>query len=188
MVWVYNRNKSKYEIEIRSYGELGNETSQKSKKGNKMKKVLRIRESELKEAIRNSIKEELGRELLLTEMARVGFMDQGRYEIYVWTDDPGNEPHIHIRDYSTHGEKFETCVKLRTNEYFLHNGYTDMFNHRYEKLLYEFMTQPSKSPKYRNNYECAVEMMNLNNSTAEVEVKEDENGNIIVPRYDNMLK
>lgn len=31
-------------------------------------------------------------------------------------------------------------------------------------------------------------MMNLNNSTAEVEVKEDENGNIIVPRYDNMLK
>lgn len=123
-----------------------------------MKKIIRIRESDLKEAISKSIKEELGKERLLTEMARVGFMAQNKYEIYVRTDDPGYEPHIHIRDYSMHGEEFETCVKLRTNEYFLHNGYTDMFNHRYERLLYEFMIQPCKSPKYRNNYECAVEM------------------------------
>lgn len=35
------------------------------------------------------------RESMLLEMAQVGFVD-GKYEVYIHTDDPGNIPHFHM--------------------------------------------------------------------------------------------
>lgn len=119
----------------------------------------------------------------LNEIARVGYMEHNQYEIYIHTDDQGIIPHFHVRDASTMGSQFETCVKLDTNEYFLHGKYKNKLNHKDEKMLYDFMKQPCRSPKYKNNYEFAVEMWNLNNASSYVQVKEDENGNVIIPNY-----
>lgn len=49
---------------------------------------------------------------LLCEMARVGYFGD-KYEVYINTNDPGNEPHFHVRDIKTQGEDFHTCVKIK---------------------------------------------------------------------------
>lgn len=46
--------------------------------------------------------------------------------------------------------------------------------------------KPLKEP-YKTNYELAVSMWELNNSTAEVKVKKDYKGNVIIPDYRNMF-
>lgn len=121
---------------------------------------------------------------MLNEMARVGFMDnKAEYEVYVRTSDPGFIPHVHIWDSATHGQDFDCCIKLETNEYFPHGHHTSKMNGAMRKAFANFMEQPCRSPKYKNNYELAVEMWNLNNSSAYVQIREDENGNIIMPDY-----
>lgn len=123
----------------------------------------------------------------LNEMARVGFLDnKAKYEVYVRTNDAGFIPHVHIWDSATCGEEFDCCVKLETNEYFFHGHHTDRMNSKMCKAFAEFMEQPCRSPKYKNNYELAVEMWNLNNSDTYVQIKEDSNGNIIMPNYRNI--
>lgn len=123
----------------------------------------------------------------LNEMARVGFLDnKAKYEVYVRTNDAGFIPHVHIWDSATCGEEFDCCVKLETNEYFFHGHHTDRMNSKMCKAFAEFMEQPCRSPKYKNNYELAVEMWNLNNSDTYDQIKEDSNGNIIMPNYRNI--
>ena len=45
------------------------------------------------------------------------------------------------------------------------------------------MRQPCRSPKFRNNYEFAVEMWNANNSESYVQIREDKDGNLLQPDY-----
>ena len=123
---------------------------------------------------------------MILEMARVGFM--GQYEIYVHTDDPGYVPHVHIRDTATKGHKFETCVKLKSNEYFLHGKYTDTMNSTMRKNFAEFMESRCVIDRYDTNYELAVDMWNLNNSKESVVIPRDENGDIIIPNYRTIKK
>lgn len=118
----------------------------------------------------------------LDEMARVGFIN-GEYEVYVWTDDPGNIPHVHIRDTNSKGQNFETCVQLKTNSYFLHGSYTDTLNSKQRKAFAEFMISPSRNKKYATNYEYAVDMWNDNNSNVILELEKDVKGNVIIPNY-----
>lgn len=126
----------------------------------------------------------LGKRQDLNEMARVGFLDnRAKYEVYVRTNDAGFIPHVHIWDNATCGEEFDCCVKLETNEYFFHGHHTDRMNAKMCKAFAEFMEQPCRSPKYKNNYELAVEMWNLNNSDSYVQIRENENGEIIMPNY-----
>lgn len=150
----------------------------------------------MKNRIKHIIKEELIKELSkrhihenerLDEMARVGFLGNN-YDVIVWTDDPGFIPHVHIRDTSTRGQEFDTCVMLETNKYFLHNGHVDKMNSRMCKAFDDFMCQPSRNVHYRNNYEHAVNLWNDNNSEAYIQIKEDEDGNIIMPDYTHIFE
>ena len=146
-----------------------------------IKKVIKLTEDELKKVIVETTREVLEQQEQLTEMARVGFI--GEYEVYVHTDDGGFVPHVHVRDKATRGREFETCIQLRTNKYFLHGKYRDTMNSSMAKDFAEFMESPSHNPKYINNYEYAVDMWNDNNSSENVTIQYDEEGNMIIPDY-----
>lgn len=127
---------------------------------------------------------------MILEMARVGWMGVGKniqkYEIYIHTDDPGNIPHVHLRDYATRGKQFETCISLVSGEYFLHGKYSDKMNNYLARAFDKFMKAPSRNKKYDTNFEYAVDMWNDNNSSTNVELKFDEQNNIIIPDYKNI--
>lgn len=126
----------------------------------------------------NSIYEyEALRESMLLEMARVGFIDN-KYEVYVHTDDPGNIPHFHIWDAETRGQKFHTCIRIDSPEYFHHTGKEDYLSSGMKKELVTFLrSKPSKLKRYDTNWEVVVDMWNANNSNTNV--PED----IIMPDY-----
>ena len=50
------------------------------------------------------------------------------------------------------------------------------------------MRQPSRNVHYRNNYEHAVNLWNDNNSEAYIQIKEDEDGNIIMSDYKHIFE
>ncbi len=146
---------------------------------------ITLNEEQFKELIKEVTNRVLKEQSLLLEYyARVGFLD--KLEVCVFTDDGGNIPHIHVRDITTRGHEFETCVRLDTNQYFLHGKHQDTFNNRGCKAINEFMNAPSKNKKYQNNYEYAVDMWNDNNSNATIEPQFDTNGKIIVPDYNQL--
>lgn len=108
------------------------------------------------------------RESILLEMARVGFIDD-EYEVYIHTDDPGNAPHFHILDAETRGQKFHTCIKIESPEYFHHTGKEDYLNSNMRKELIKFLkSKPTKLKRYNTNWEVVVDMWNANNSKANV--------------------
>ena len=150
-----------------------------------MEKIIKIKKEDLKNIVLETTRQVLEEKDLLAEMARVGFI--GEYEVYVHTDDAGFIPHVHIRDKATRGREFETCVQLKTNDYFLHGKYKDKMNSSLKKDFAEFMESPSRNPKYENNYEYAVDMWNDNNSTENVVIEYDEEGKIIIPDYRSMF-
>jgi hypothetical protein len=155
-----------------------------------MKNIIKITKKELTNIVKEAINETIALGVFnecsrLDEMARVGFMEGG-YEVYVRTDDPGYIPHVHVRDENTHGKEFETCIQLNTNRYFLHGHYKDILNSQQRKDFAKFMEGPSRNPKYRNNYEYAVDMWNDNNSSSSVTVVTSEDGDIVIPDYRNI--
>lgn len=108
------------------------------------------------------------RESMLLEMARVGFIDD-EYEVYIHTDDPGNVPHFHIWDAETRGQKFHTCIRIESPEYFHHTGKEDYLNSSMRKELIKFLkSKPTKLKRYNTNWEVVVDMWNANNSKANV--------------------
>lgn len=143
-------------------------------------------ENRLRTIIRECIHDEFLKRKRLDEMARVGVMNNV-FDVIVYTDDMGYIPHVHIIDNATRGEDFDCCVQLKTNQYFSHGNHQDIFNSKQCKLFDDFMKQPCRSPKYRNNYEFAVEMWNANNSDSYIQIIEDENGDIIQPNYSVIL-
>lgn len=65
--------------------------------------------------------------------------------------------------------------------------HNDRMNAKMCRAFAEFMEQPCRSPRYKNNYELAVEMWNLNNSDTYIQIKEDSNGNVIMPNYRKII-
>lgn len=152
--------------------------------------VIKITEKELKQIICESVSQILDdiqpkQSARLDEMSRVGFID-GTLESYVWTDDPGKIPHVHIRDTNSRGQNFETCVRLDKAEYFFHGHYRGRLNSKQRKELAEFMRSKPKNPRYNTFYEVAVDMWNFNNSDVEITPQYDANGNVIIPDYENL--
>lgn len=99
----------------------------------------------------------------LEEMARIGFIDN--LEIFIWTDDPGNIPHFHIRDISTKGDEFNCCVRIDKAEYFKHTGKEDVLNHKQKKNLIEFLNSTSKLGGIEiKNWDKVIMYWNDNNS------------------------
>ena len=99
----------------------------------------------------------------INEMTRIGYV--GKFEIIVYTDDPGNIPHVHVIDASTRGQEFDSCVKLESAEYFPHGGkHTDKFNSKQRKDFNTFMSSKPGNNRYKTYYEYACSMWNDNNS------------------------
>lgn len=119
------------------------------------------------------------------EMARIGFIN-GVFEVYVWTDDEGSIPHVHVRDAETKGSRFETCVKLETNEYFLHGSFTDTMDDKLMTDFHDFMCSNPRNPYFNSNYEFAIAMWNMNNECVKMEAQLDLEGKVIVPDYGRM--
>lgn len=108
---------------------------------------------------------------LVCEMARVGFFSQ--YEVYVHTNDPGNEPHFHIRDKATQGDEFHTCIKIKEAMYFHHDGKEGILNAHMRKALDDFLRSPPtkryKKTMFPTNWDKVVYEWNENNSTMAVD-------------------
>lgn len=145
------------------------------------KETYKALKAMIDESVRKTIREEFTHYMRLDEMARVGFM--GNFDVVIHTDDMGFIPHFHIVDKATRGYEFNTCVRLENNQYFLHGSHTDKLNAKQRKMLDEFMNAPHRNIHYRNNYEYAVNLWNDNNSSSYVQIREDNEGNVIVPNY-----
>ena len=110
----------------------------------------------------------------LTEMARIGFTDDG-FEVYINTDDGGNIPHFHYRTKGTW--EFHSCIKLEKAEYFEHEGKEGRLNTKQRKQLVKFLKSSNKSSKFDSNWERLIADWNANNSDTEV------NENLQMPNY-----
>lgn len=144
------------------------------------KEILHLTQNELVNTISEAISLALNRERKhLNEMARVGFCDT--YEVYVRTNDPGYIPHFHFRDAATQGEKFETCIQLRTNKYFHHGNYTATLNSKDRKTLANFMESINPSLNM-TNYKATCILWNMNNSSDNI-TEEEMN---VIPDYRNI--
>lgn len=105
----------------------------------------------------------------LLEMARVGTMNS--LEIIVWTNDPGNIPHIHIRDSNTHGNKFNCCVRLDKAEYFTHTGKENKLNSKQIKALIDFFNKETSTAGFKlTNWVKTLLYWNDNNSNIELDL------------------
>lgn len=104
---------------------------------------LTMDENSIKQIIRDTLHEEIARYFRLDEMARVGFW--GKFDVIVNTDDMGYIPHVHVIDKATRGYEFNTCIRLESNQYFLHGGYKDVFNSKQCKDFDDFMHQPCRN-------------------------------------------
>lgn len=102
-------------------------------------------------------------------MARVGY--SGDLEVYVNTNDGGNIPHFHLRD-QTDWERFHSCIKIASPEYFLHEGKEDTLNSKQRKELYDFMNSKVSLTKYAdkfdNNWQLICFLWELNNSSTSI--------------------
>nr|DAZ19335.1 MAG TPA: hypothetical protein [Caudoviricetes sp.] len=105
----------------------------------------------------------------ITGMARAGFT-KDNYEIYVNTDDGGNIPHFHYR-LKSDLNKFHTCIRLDSPEYFHHNGKEDVLNSSQKKNLQKFLSSSVTLSRYKgkfeNNFELLCFLWDINNSNVQ---------------------
>ena len=110
---------------------------------------------------------------LFCEMARIGLFFMDKFEVYVRTNDLGNEPHFHVRDASTQGEEFHTCVKIKEAMYFHHDGKEDVLGTHERKALDDYLraapTKKYKRISFPTNWDKVVYEWNENNSTMQVD-------------------
>lgn len=105
----------------------------------------------------------------ITGMARAGFT-KDNYEIYVNTDDGGNIPHFHYR-LKSDWNKFHTCIRLDSPEYFHHDGKEDVLNSSQKKNLQKFLSSQVTLNRYKgkfeNNFELLCFLWDINNSNVQ---------------------
>lgn len=115
-----------------------------------------------------------------SEIARIGFMTP-KLEVYIQTDDLGEVPHFHIRNLQ---ESFETCIEIKSNNYFLHGNFTGKLNNEERKVLNTFLRNvPKDDDVFKTNYESIVYEWNKNNSNNKVALNIDKDGNVKIPDY-----
>lgn len=110
----------------------------------------------------------------LTEMARIGFTDDG-FEVYVNTDDGGNIPHFHYRTKGTW--EFHSCIRLDSADYFEHEGKEGKLNSRQRKSLVKFLNSNDKNEEDKTHWQVLLREWNRNNSEISIDV------NIEMPDY-----
>ena len=102
----------------------------------------------------------------LTEMARIGFTDDG-FEVYVNTNDGGNKPHFHYRTKSDW--EFHSCIRIDVLEYFEHEGKEGKLNSKQRKELVKFLNDISEDDDSKTNWQVLIIEWNRNNSDVKVD-------------------
>ena len=93
------------------------------------------------------------------------------YEIVVWTNDPGQIPHFHIRDANARGKHFDSCIRLDCADYFVHGAHRRKLNSAERKALVAFLASVSpKNKQGSTNWRRVVDEWNRNNSTRTIPV------------------
>lgn len=122
----------------------------------------------------------------IEDMARIGWLEPQKIDVYVYTDDPGQIPHIHIRTYRKGSQlkkgDIDCCVMLEEARYFNHGSHQDELNPSLGKKLNDFMHSIDEDDGI-TYYELACKEWNRNNSDVRVRVKKDEEGNVTIPDY-----
>ena len=122
----------------------------------------------------------------IEDMARIGWLEPQKIDVYVYTDDPGQIPHIHIRTYRKGSQPkkgdIDCCVMLEEARYFNHGSHQDELNFSLRKKLNDFMHSIDEDDGI-TYYELACKEWNRNNSDVRVKAKKDEEGNVIIPDY-----
>ena len=115
------------------------------------------------------------------DIARIGFFGRAReYEVYVRTDDECQIPHFHVRDIYTEAN---CAICLQSNNYCKHPQKENYaFRYDFGELLFAFMSEPCRSPRYADNYEFAVTMWDLNNKSV-CSLQKEEGSCSIIPDY-----
>ena len=113
----------------------------------------------------------------IADIARIGFIEDLGFEVFVRTDDEESVPHVHIWDY--------------TPEYLTHRDKcNNVFNPRQKEAFTNFMSEVKTSLIKRvpamTNYEFSCWMWGDNNSNMDVDVQYDENDNPIIPDYSKL--
>lgn len=123
--------------------------------------------------LKDHISFSLHNDSVVNEMSQIGTFS--KYTIIVWTNDPRNTPHFHIVDSSTRGEKFHTCLKIETPEYFHHSGKEDVLNNKERKELLKFLN--SKDKWGEQNWIVLLKEWERNNSNYSIDI------NQVIPDY-----
>lgn len=103
----------------------------------------------------------------LTEMARIGFTEDG-YEVYVWTDDAGKIPHFHYR--TKDKKTFNSCIKIEVPEYFFHKGKEDTLNSKQRKMLINFLKSNDVDSPGDTHWTSLIKEWNRNNSDIRISI------------------
>lgn len=78
--------------------------------------------------------EEKGQLQLLCEMSKVA--EFNGYNLIVWTNDEGQEPHFHVtKGRNPTAPDFDCCIKFGSAEYFPHSGHCDKMPRKHLKDL-----------------------------------------------------
>lgn len=80
-----------------------------------------------------------------SEIALVGRTADGNV-VHINTDDPGKIPHFHYRD-KDDWEKFHTCIRLDSPEYFHHGNKQDVLSGEQKEELMVFLSSPHRGWK-----------------------------------------
>ena len=99
----------------------------------------------------------------ITNVARIGILAEGKYSVYVKTDDELHIPHVHIWDNATNGRKFDCSIALADYRHLPHGDSIDTMTAELLAIFSDFMRQPCRNPHHKSNQEYALEMWRGNN-------------------------
>ena len=108
--------------------------------------------------------------MVLKEMAKIGTISTqigktGGYEIWIYTNDPGDKPHFHIVNSE---ENFSCCVEIERPKYFIHEGKEDTLNHKLKRSLIYFLKSKHRKGRNITNWENLCMAWDDNNSNKEL--------------------
>lgn len=103
----------------------------------------------------------------LTGIALIGYVKEV-YEVYVNTDDIVDEPHFHI-GLKNSCDKFHSCIKILSCEYFEHDGKKDKLNSRLSKALVAFLQDKDENEPDKTHWQVLVTEWNRNNPNRKID-------------------
>lgn len=125
----------------------------------------------------------------MVDIARIGFIEDLGFEVFVRTDDEESVPHVHI-GIMTQEVRNLILVLSYLHQSILHTEISAIMFSIQGKTFTNFMSEVKTSLIKRvpamTNYEFSCWMWGDNNSNMDVDVQYDENDNPIIPDYSKL--